>query len=236
VPLLVVLVIALTGLVAAVPRARAAALAGMLVLVAAADVRLRLSSLGTYVDFKLLSFAGPVVLALAVAGAVWLLRSRWRAGAAVAAAGLLAFAVAAVVQVRRELDRTTEQVTTSMLELPRWSAALPRGASVRLDIPQSGVQLWAGYFFARHPLDAALPVLFTTNPHVRYGTLADYSLSLTPALNRQFRRSGQYVPLVRGAIGPPLRANAQFVLRRVSRPAGPTSASRRMVQSGYKLF
>jgi hypothetical protein len=191
---------------------------------------------GTYVDFKLLSFAGPVLLALAVAGALWLLQRRSRAGAAVAITGLLAFAVAATVQTRGELRVTTPQVTTSMFELRSWSAALPRNASVRLDIPPSGFQLWAGYFFAAHPINSSDPLLFTTHPHARYGHIAAYSLSLSAGLNSTFQRSGVRVPPVPDAVGAPLHSNEQFVLRRLREPLGPTTASRRSVQSGFAVY
>ena len=42
--------------------------------------------------------------------------------------------------------------TGTALELRDWAAALPAGASVRLDVPPGGDQLWAGYFLSRQPL------------------------------------------------------------------------------------
>jgi hypothetical protein len=229
-PLVLVAVFAVVGLIAKVPRPQALVLAGVLAISALADVRLRLSHFGTYVDFKHLTFVGMLLLTFAASGALWMLARRQRAWAAAGAVGLIAFTVATVDQVRRVLTSAHEQVTIPMLELRAWSAALPRHASVRLDIPPSGFQLWAGYFMTDHPLVTSAPLLGTTYPHAPYGYQAAYSLALSPALNAQFAKSGSSIPPLRDTLEPPVRWNAQFVLRRIAEPAGPPRASQRMVQ------
>jgi hypothetical protein len=235
-PLILVVVFAVVGLTTKVPRPQAVVLGGVLAISALADVRLRLSEFGAYVDFKHLTFVGILLLTLAAAGALGMLARRKRAWAAAGAVGLLAFTVATTVQVRRVLTNTHEQVTIPMLELRSWSAALPRSASVRLDIPPSGFQLWAGYFMADHPLVTSAPLLGTTYPHAPYGYQATYSLALSPALNDQFAKSGSAIPRLRDTLEPPLRRNAEFVLRRIAAPAGPSRASRRMVQDPHSPY
>jgi hypothetical protein len=113
-----------------------------------------------------------------------------------------------------------------MLQLRDWSRALPPGASVRLDIPPTGFQLWAAYFMAAHPLDSPTPVLNTTFPHVAAGARADYALTVAPPLAAQLAASGQPVPRVPGRLGPVRFANGQFVLRPVLSAPGPATASR----------
>jgi hypothetical protein len=213
-PLLAVTVFALIGLIWKLPRPQAAGLAAVLAVSVLLDVRLRLSPVATYVDFKHLTFVGLLVLPLAVAGAIWLIERR-RAWAVAGMAGLLGLVGAAAVKARDELASTHEQVTTSMLELRAWSAALPPAASVRLDLPQSGYQAWAADFLHPHPLVSPNPLHGAVNPHVRYGVRAQYSLALTPGLNRSFTKSYVKVPVARDVVEPPVRSNAQFVLRKI---------------------
>ena len=212
--LLAVAAFAIVGLIRKVPRPQAWGLGALLALSVLVDVRLRLSSAGTYVDFKHLTFVGLLALALAVAGGMWLLEQK-RGWAVAGMVGLLALVAAAAVNARDELATTREQVTTAMIELRSWSAQLPRGASVRLDIPISGFQAWAADFLQPHPLVSPAPLGDTEAPHVRYGQRAQYSLALTSGLNRSFMRDHIWVPPTRDVVEPPVRSNPQFVLRKV---------------------
>jgi hypothetical protein len=101
-----------------------------------------------------------------------------------------------------------------MLELRAWGAELPRGASIRLDIPHSGFQAWAADFLQPHPLVSPDPLAGAVNPHVVYGAHADYSLALTAGLNRSFAKARYRVPAAGDVIEPPQHSNGQFVLRR----------------------
>jgi len=222
---LAVLALAVWALVRVVPRPLALALGGALALFALLDVRLRLAPTGTYMDFKHLAFTGSLVVALAATGAVALLRDRRREVAAAGAVLLAAWGVAALVRDRREFKEVGVQVPPELSEISDWSRGLPRGTSVRIDIPQSGVQLWAAYFLAEHPVDSIDPVLFTTYAHPPWGAIADYSLALRVIPLRALRRLG--------VTGPPIRENRQFVLRRIVVPPGntlPPTASLRQVQ------
>jgi hypothetical protein len=216
---------AVLGLARALPRRQAAALAALLALCALADLRLRLDGNGAYFDFKHLTFVAPLVLCLALAGVAWLAGRRRALPVAVAAGVLLAYPVLAARQDRTELRATYEQVPSPMLALRDWSRALPRDASVRLDIAPSGFQLWAAYFLAAHPLDAPRPIVNTTYPHVAFGQRADYAVALAPPL-AALAASGQPPPRPGGRPGPVRFANRMFVLRRVLSSPGPRTATR----------
>jgi hypothetical protein len=218
---------ALLGLVKAVPRAPALALATLLALSALADLRLRLDDTGAYYDYKHLSFVGPIAICLAVAGVAWLAGRRRPAPVALAAVAVAAWTGATAWQTRDEVRGTLEQVPERMLALRGWSRDLPPGASVRLDVAPSGFQLWAAYFLSEHPLNSPTPVVYTTYPHVASGTRADYSLALAPPVARRLAGAGSPPPPVPpGAAPRPVRANALYVLRRIVRPRGSRTASR----------
>jgi hypothetical protein len=178
------------------------------------DVRFRLVSSGAYMDFKQLSFVGAVVLAIAVAAVSGLLSSR-RSLVAVAGVVLVAsWTAAAAVQDRREILSTEAQVTPGMFQIRSWANRLPRGASVRVDIPPSGTQLWAVYMLGARRVDSPTPILSTTYAHAPFGVRADYSLALRtyPGTKRPF-------PTPAFAQGQPLFESDQFVLRRIVWPA-----------------
>lgn len=224
-PALVILALAVWALVRVVPRRLALALGAALALFALLDVRLRTVPSGTYMDFKHLAFTGSLVVALGATGAVSLLRHRRREAAVLGAVLLAAWGVGAMIRDRREFKEHWVQVPPELSEIRDWSRALPPGTSVRIDIPQSGVQLWAAYFLAEHPVDSIDPVLFTTYAHPPWGAIADYSLALRVIPLRALRRLG--------VTGPPIRENRQFVLRRIVVPPGntlPPTASLRQVQ------
>ena len=239
VPALVVLAVAAAGLWR-LPRRIRWALGVPLGALCLLDLRFRLVSSGAYMDFKHLSFVGGFILLLA-AGAVghWLFADRRRfpaplglrtarLGAAVLA---LAWIAAVLVQDRREGFRIPQQAPAAMFQLRDWAARLPARSSVRVDIPPSGVQLWAVYMLARQPVDSGDPVVGTTYAHAPYGERADYSLSyryyLGPGPKRPYP-----VPLF--AVGPPVFENGVVVLRRIKWPARyasyPHTASRKLVE------
>ena len=100
-----------------------------------------------------------------------------------------------------------------MLALRGWNRELPRGSSVRIDVPASGWQLWVTYMFTNHPLSAIDP-LGGIFPHPPLGRKADYVIALRTQ------------PRPADAIGRPLLRNAQFQLWRMN-PAVPGPTSRR---------
>ena len=212
-------------------RRAALALGGSLGLLCLLDLRFRLDRQGAYMDYKHLAFVGGLVLCVAGAGL-----ARWAAagGAAAAAAGLLAvtWAALALPHGHREMLTNGLQVDPQMLEIRDWVSHLPRTASVRVDVPPSGVQLWAVYMLGAHPVDASTPLLGTTYAHANYGLRADYALSLVSIP----RAHGPAIPARRPlfASGAPLDRNAQFALWRVRWPARlaaiPSTATQALVE------
>jgi len=175
--------------------------------------------------FKDMGFAGPLAASLAVVG-LWDLAGRLRdrrpgarALGAAAAAALVAFAAGVAIATRREVTNTYAYATTEVLELRDWASALPPGASVRIDVPPSGYQLWTQYMLAARPVSASRP-LVGFFPYPPRGRRADFVIAMTTQ-----RRP-------RDAAGPPVFQNAQFRLWRM-RPdvPGPDTSSRRMVDS-----
>lgn len=244
VPALAVAVVALFGLSRIPRRVALAVLLGILVMVLV-DIRVRLTSTGAYMDFKQLSFVGVLVLTLAAAGVAMLLTRGARAlrgmldrrhlalagGAALVGLG---WAAAAGAQDHREIVQTQPQVTPEMFQIRAWAQRLPAGASVRVDIPHSGTQLWAVYMLGAHPVDAPDPVLYTTYAHAPYGWRADYSLALRyyplPGPDGKPRRFPR--PLY--ARNPPVAENDEFALRRIVWPkrldSYPKAASQTLVE------
>jgi hypothetical protein len=163
------------------------------------------------------------VLACAATGA-GRLRSR---GGAFAVAGALALGLlvlGATASARDELRVTYDQLYPALLELRQWDRDLPAGRSVRIDVPPSGVQLWAAYMLAGRPVCALDPLRNTSYPHPRPSRRADYVLG-----DRALGRPA-------GAIGRPVRANAQFALYRMRAGVpGPENCSREMVQTVTRL-
>jgi hypothetical protein len=171
------------------------------------------------------------VLTLAVAGLIALALSRRRVLVAAAAAVFAVWFVPAIGRIRNEVGHTHEQVTADMLRLRDWAKEIPAGKSIRVDIPPSGVQLWAQYMLAGHPLSAPIPVTHTTYAHMPYGLAGDYSLSLRyiPNPNPKVHRRWP-APLY--TTGPPVKQSYSFVLRPLSVPYAPyiNTSSTLMVQ------
>jgi hypothetical protein len=209
---LVVLVLAFAGLRRA-PRALGRPLIATLGAALAFAVYFRLVKYGQYFYFKVLSFAGPQLLIAAVAmlGAFTVhARAAVRAAAAVAIA---AFVASALLSARSEIATDYDQLSPETIQLRDWAAALPPGASIRLDTPRPS-QLWDAYMLSTHPLGSRTPI--TNYPHVPTSTGADYVLDL-PLL-----------PPPDGAVGQPVRRNARYRLWRLRTSARDTT-SRRMV-------
>jgi hypothetical protein len=165
-----------------------------------------------------MSFVGAMVVMCAVVGLGELAR-RSRTVAAGGLAVLTAMAALTFETARREVMTTYEYATRDVLELREWSRRLPPGASVRIDVPPSGQQLWADYMLADRPVSARKP-LVGFFPYAPQGRRADYVL----AMNIQ--------PRPADALGAPLFANREYRLWRM-RPGvpGPDTSSRRMVDS-----
>jgi hypothetical protein len=231
VPVLLVGAVAVVGL-RSLPRRVGWALGLAVLALWLVDIRFRLASTGAYMDFKQLSFAGVLLVTIAATAVTARLSS---GRSAVLSAGLvlaLTWTVAAALEDHNEIIRTSQQVTPEMFQLRSWADRLPRGASVRLDIPPTGVQLWAVYMLGAHPVDAPTPVVGTTYARAPGGVRADYSLSLRfyVAADGRIRR----YPKPRFARNPPLSENLQFVLRGIAWPARldsfPDTSSQRLVE------
>ena len=170
--------------------------------------------------FKTVGFVGSLGTMLVVLGLCALVRARGpRALAAGGLTALALFGAAVAVNTRRELLATNAHASTSVLELRDWSRSLPDGATVRIDVPPSGYQLWSWYMLADRRVCALRPLVgfFPRPPMSRR---ADYALA--------FMRE----PRPPDAVGRPLRANDQFTLWRL-RPGipGPDVCSRRMIDA-----
>jgi hypothetical protein len=166
---------------------------------------------GQYLYFKILAFAGPLIL---VAAVVWLGALRPVALAAVALALLSASALAGADD---EIDQSFDQLTPQMLELREWSAELPPGASIRLDTPPPA-QLWEAYMLSDRRLGSRRPN--DDYPAVARSVSADY------ALGWQRRRPPS------DRVGRPLRENSRYRLWRLDGSAGPDTTSRRQSSAG----
>jgi hypothetical protein len=201
------------------PREVRLATAAMVGLAAFIAVYFRIRTGGELFYFKDLAFIGPFVLMLGLfaLGALVASVGLRRPLAVAAAAGLALALVLVPASASHEINETFEQANLSIIGLRSWDQALPRGTSVRIDVPPSGYQLWVTYMFKDHSLSALDP-LAGFFPHPPVGRKADYVI-------------GQYdQPRPADAIGPPLFRNAQFTLWRMN-PAvpGPDVSSRRLI-------
>ena len=168
---------------------------------------------GPLFHFKALSFMGPLALAL-VAVALADLARRQAVVRALAVAAAVALTAALVVNARRQLDIADPHVTEEVWALRGWNERIPRGASVRVDVTPIGVQQWAWYMLAEHPVSAARP-LTEFFPFPPIGRKADYLL-----VNRDR-------PRPRDAAGAPVLENRSFALYRMRADVpGPDLSSR----------
>jgi hypothetical protein len=186
----------------------------MVAVTALVGIYFRLRTGGELFFFKDLAFLGPYVLSLALLGLAGVVASRRRVVAMVGAAGLAVTSVVVAVGAELEVHQTYPQATPSVLALASWDRAMPRAASVRIDVPPSGWQLWAAYMLHDHPL-AALTPLGGFFPHPPAGRKADYVLTNRPQ------------PRPADAVGRPLLQSVQFELWRMSPTTPGPDVSRR---------
>jgi hypothetical protein len=179
----------------------------------------RLRRDGQLFYFKDLSFLAPILVTLAVVGLADLAaRGAGAPTKGVAIAGLATLTAMFAINVDRELENTHEQGTRDILALKAWGRQLPARDSIRIDIPPTGVQLWAYNMLSRHPLSstAPIPTFFPVAPRSRK---ADYVL-----IERAQPRPADVQ-------GGPLLENTSFRLYRMMRSVpGPDLSSRRMIE------
>lgn len=168
---------------------------------------------GQYLYFKILAFAGPLIVVAAVV-AVGSLRGRlWP----VALAGLALFSFSALAGARDEIALSFDQLTPQAIELGAWAERLPPGSSVRLDTPPPA-QLWEAYMLSDLPLGSRRPN--PHYPHVPRSQGADYALDWV----------GRTPPA--DSTGPPLFTNSRHRLWRLDGSGGRDTTSRRQFSGG----
>lgn len=169
-------------------------------------VSFRLREDGAFFDFKILSFLGPVVVALAVVGLCQVVgQARSRAPRNAAAAALVGLLALFVVGARDESFRVREQLNVDHLELRAWGEELPSGATVLMHLPGHGDQLWASYMLAAHPLSATHPHVSTTFPSPAPGRKGDFLLT----------SARDPLPPARWVVGDPVETNGSYLLYRM---------------------
>jgi hypothetical protein len=195
----------------------------MIVVTALAGVYFRIRTFGELFYFRDLAFLGPYVLMLALVELGWLAARPRRLPAAAGIAGVTAALAIVPVSAATEIDDTFVQAGPPVLELRKWDQALPRHATIRIDVPASTYQLWCTYMLHDHPLSAVNPITGPF-PHPPLGRKADYVI----AQRRDLRPAD--------ALGQPVLENAQFELWRMN-PAvpGPDVSSRRQVNDIKKI-
>ena len=166
---------------------RRAERAGIIAMVAGAflmALSFKLRPYGEYFLFKTLAFLGPVMVIVAVVGLGRLAGGRLAGGrlttaanrrpAAVGAGGLALLAIALLGGTRHEIEPFPMQVPPEIFALRDWPGRLPPGASIRVDVPPTGEQLWVAYMLHERPLSTLVPVLGTSYPALPYSRSADY--------------------------------------------------------------
>lgn len=182
---------------------------------------------GAFFYFKDLSFLGPLVVAVAVAGLAGLAAMRSGKLRALGLAGLAFLALNAAVGSRLEAFDATPQLTREILELRDWARELPPGSTYLIAVPPSGQQLWAGYMLAEHPVSATEPLVGTTFPFPPGGLKADYLVD----------RPRERRPPRRFVVGPPVRRNATFRVWRMRRDLPyRDNSSRRSIENFSSVF
>jgi len=173
---------------------------------------------GWYFHFKALAFVAPIALTLGVAG---LARLKW---AWVSVVALIFIVGATRTGAAHEIGTTFDQLPKSLLALRAVDARLPPSASLRLDIPADGRQLWAGIMLAGQPLCSQKPVLGTSYPHVPVSRKADYVL-----VDNDWRKPFD-------AVGPPVMTLERYSLFHLQPDLpGRDNCSRKMVLTVTQL-
>jgi hypothetical protein len=209
-----VLLLAIRGLKGQ-PRSLSWGLGGLLAFGLLIALYFRQRQYAWYFEFKLLAFIGPLLLLIATIGAAKL-RSLGLACMAV-----LAVCTAGSIVAEIKGTGSGSQLDKATIQLAGWARAVPRHASIRLDMwpPQ---QLWAAYFLSARPLCSQAPLLLTDYPHVPMSRKADY-IVVSPA--------AFHPP---DAMGAALRVNAGYSLYREN-PAvpGASHCSKRRLDRTY---
>lgn len=185
-------------------------------------VEMRLRDYGWYFHFKMLAFVGPLVVVLGAVGAVRARQAAGRVMKVLLTLGLVVWVGWGAGGARDEVASTYDELPRTTQQLRDWSAALPPGSSVRLDV-QPANQLWTAYMLSDHPLCSQRPLSDTSYPHVVLSRKADY------VLVRFLRKPVD-------AVGPPVRFNREYQLYRMA-PGTPgrDTCSQRMIQTVQQI-
>lgn len=201
------------------PRAIARGLGAVLVFALLAAVVFPLRAYGYYFHFKVLAFCAPLLLCCAAAGL-----ARLRRGPSCSDSGC------SWLRGWRSGRSARPSISSRSTCWPCATSPVPSppGASIRLDVEPGGVQLWAAYMLAPHPLCSQEPLANTSYPHVPVSRKANYLLVWA---RPHFAR----VPLPQApfdAVGPPVQTNGEWALYRMN-PAvpGPDTCSKLRVQT-----
>ncbi|MEA2160541.1 MAG: hypothetical protein QOD66_2921 [Solirubrobacteraceae bacterium] len=201
----------------AVSREARRPLATMAIVTALIGVYFHVRTDGELFYFKDLAFLGPYLLMLALIALASLATGSRRGRSLIGIAGLLVSLVVVGASAGSEINSTFDNATRSVLALRTWSRELPKGSSIRIDVPPSGSQLWATYMFSSHP-EAALSPLGGIFPHPPRFRKADYVVALITQ------------PRPADAVGPVLLRNRQFQLWRMNpRVPGPALKTRLLI-------
>lgn len=195
--------------------------AGLIAMVAGALIMalgFKLRTYGEYFLFKTLAFLGPIMAIVAVVGLGRLALHSSRRLAAVAAGGLAALALAFLAGTRHEIEPFPMQAPPEIFALREWPDELPPGASIRLDVPPTGEQLWVSYMLHERPLSSLVPVVGTSYPAIPYSRRADYVLV------------ADEVPRPSVARGRPVLQNDGYRLYRMRPVRGTDRSSRERIQ------
>jgi len=131
------------------------------------------------------------------------------------------------VRIRHEAGPTLQQVTVDMFALRDWSNELPKGTSIRDDLPPTGLQLWANYFLYKHPISGPYPILHTTYARMPFGVTGTYALTPRFVPGHGFERW----PRPQHTDPVPVKQNFSFILWRLHMPKKyPDTSSVAMIQ------
>ena len=207
------------------PREVALPLAALGAVALAVAAYFRARTFGDLFFFKDLAFVGGFVVAGAV---VWLVETASearRARRAAASLAAVALAAACVAGTRAEIADTYDLLNKDLLELREWGDRVPAGASILLDLPPDGYQLWTRHMLHEHPLSTTRPLVSTIFPSPPAGLKADYVLGGTRA------------PRPRGAAGEPLFENGSYRLYEMAPTVpGPDTSSRALIDASSASF
>jgi hypothetical protein len=191
-----------------IARALAIMLGGALL----ASVYIRLRTDGELFFFKAMSFAGPLVLLLAIVGLGHVRRTLPKVGAGLVVVWL---ALTMFGGARSEIVGTYELGSRNVLQIRDWGNQIPTTRTIRIDVEQGSWQLWSWYLLPEHRVSARDP-LTGFFPHPPKGWSGDLSLVRKP-----FRPHD--------ADGPPIFENREYAIYRLRPSTIPVRASRALV-------